>query len=176
MKIEVDSKDIEAQMLYLRRCEYIFNQEMKRMLSRLGEEAVTEARERPQEQSFFNHTGNLRSSIGYGVYRDGRKVAKGGFELTPSPEDNGHLGVWYGRRELTKVENGTSEIASVDFNVGGSKIHLVVVAGMFYAGYVEAHDNKDVLATAKLNAQAKAKRYLMEAKQRIKERVAKIKV
>lgn len=166
----------QKQELYLKRCTYIVNQEMKNVLDSLGDLAVTEAINRPEEASFFNHTGNLRSSIGYGVYRDGRKVAGGGFLPTAAPEDNGHLGQWHGRRELTRVYKETSEIASVSYNMGSSNFRLVVVAGMYYAGYVEARPNKEVLAQARLKCESLVRPYLASAKQRIKDRIAKIRI
>ena len=36
-------------------------------LSNLGDMCVAEARDRAQEESWFNQTGNLRSSVGYVV-------------------------------------------------------------------------------------------------------------
>ncbi len=179
VKIE---KNIEAKaQLYLRRLAYICNQEMKNALADLGQLTVEDAVNRPESQSFINHTGNLRSSIGYGVYRDGKKVAGGGFQPTEAPESNGHLGQWYGRRELTKAYKGTSENASVkeiasDFTYNGARFTLVVVAGMFYAGYVEAKPTKDVLAQAQLKQEAAIKPRLRAATQRIKERIAKIRI
>lgn len=162
--------------LYIQRCQYILNQEMKNVLVALGSFTVDEAVNRPESQSFVNHTGNLRSSIGYGVYRDGKKVAGGGFRPTDAPESNGHLGQWHGRRELTRVYLGTSEIASAKFTIGGAKFRLVVVAGMFYAGYVEAKPTKEVLAQAQLECEKLVKPSLRQAKQRIQVRIQKIKI
>lgn len=171
------AKTAEQKMeLYTQRCQYILNQEMKNMLATLGSLAVEEAVNRPQSLSFYNHTGNLRSSIGYGVYRDGRKVAGGGFQPTDAPESNGHLGIWHGRRELTKAFLGTSEIASAKYSMGDAKFRLVVVAGMFYAGYVEAKPTKEVLAQAQLECEMMVKPSLQQAKARIKERIARIKI
>ncbi len=171
------AKTVEQKMeLYTQRCQYIFNQEMKNVLVTLGSFTVNEAVNRPESQSFINHTGNLRSSIGYGVYRDGKKVAGGGFQPTEAPESNGHLGQWHGRRELTRVYLGTSEIASAKFSTGGANFRLVVVAGMFYAGYVEAKPTKEVLAQAQLECEKLVKPSLQQAKHRIKVRMARIKI
>lgn len=176
MNIKMAKTVEQKQELYLQRRTYIINQEMKNILCELGEIAVQEAVTRPETQSFYNHTGNLRSSIGYGVYRDGKKVAGGGFEPTTAPESNGHLGQWYGRRELTKAMKEESEIASVKFSLGSANFRLVVVAGMFYAGYVEARPNKEVLAQAQLKCEARIRHCLLRAKRRIKDRISKIKV
>lgn len=47
-------------------------------LAGLGDECVTEARDRSQEDSWFNPTGNLRSSVGYVVVAHGKIVKKSG--------------------------------------------------------------------------------------------------
>ena len=43
-----------------------------RALSYLGELCVIEARNRPQEISWYDRSGNLRSSIGYAIIHSGK--------------------------------------------------------------------------------------------------------
>lgn len=178
MKLAI--KDMDRQSAFLARCSRIFNQEMKNMLAKMGDEVVADARNRPQGQSFYNHTGNLRASIGYGVFRDGKKIAKSDFALVSAPEGNGHYGQWLGRRELTKVAAQNPEKPAnegdVAFDMGGGGMQLVVVAGMPYAAYVEGLSKKDVLGTAKLHAYQKLRSYLQSAKTAIQSRIAKIKL
>lgn len=106
-------------------------------LAGLGNECVTEVRSRSQKESWFNQTGNLRSSVGYVVVAHGSIVKMSGFETVL----NGSEGSMTGRKlaeELAK--NYLSGYA------------LVVVAGMHYAEYVEAKESKSVLASAELLA------------------------
>lgn len=51
-----------------------------RMLAFLGEKCIIEARDRSQEESWYDQTGNLRSSIGYVVVMEGRIVSMSDFK------------------------------------------------------------------------------------------------
>lgn len=179
MKLSVKKDSSDKQAAYLAKCSRIFNQEMKNMLAKMGDEIVAEARNRSEAQSFFNHTGDLRASIGYGVFRDGKKIAKSDFALVSAPESNGHYGQWLGRRELTKVAQQNPEKpaneGTIGFDMGGGSTQLVVVAGMPYAAYVDGLSKKDVLGKAKLHAYQKVRSYLQSAKAAIQTRIAKIK-
>ena len=109
-----------------------------RNLERLGMMAVTYARDRAGEDSWFDQTGNLRSSIGYVVGRDGEVVSEGGFRTIL----NGATGSSEGKQFANELASSYA-----------SKYFLIVVAGMKYASYVEEMDNKDVLASASLFAE-----------------------
>lgn len=106
-----------------------------RALSYLGEMCVIEAKDRPQEASWFDHSGNLRSSIGYVIVHNGKIIRYSGFNQVKQGSD----GIKEGK-ELAK------ELAKQY----ASGYALIVVAGMNYAELVEAMDNKDVLASAEL--------------------------
>jgi len=106
-------------------------------LSNLGDMCIAEARDRAEEDSWFNQTGNLRSSIGYIVVVHGSIVKMSGFETVL----NGSEGSMTGRK--------LAEELSKKYSSGHA---LVVVAGMNYAEYVEAKDGKSVLASAELLA------------------------
>lgn len=94
-----------------------------RTLQYVGEKCITEARE---GGTYQDQTGNLRSSIGYAIVKDGvvvnstmsQKIAG-----TKTSEDNGNqIGSDY-LKKISKEYQGIS---------------LIVVAGMRYAAYVES--------------------------------------
>lgn len=99
-------------------------------LTKLGEECVNRVRNRSQEESWIDHTGNLRNSIAYAVIAEGRQVAES--------INSGTGG--------TAAREALDEIASAY----ASAYALVVTAGMDYASYVEAIDGKDVLASTEV--------------------------
>lgn len=129
---------------YLNACINLADERVYRLLSYLGEQCVNRVRDRSGEESWNDQTGNLRSSIGYIITRDGNIVTKGGFKPTAAPKGNGNKGRQVGEQYATSVKPD------------GSQMALVIVAGMEYAIYVEARDNKDVLASTQLWAQQKA--------------------
>lgn len=92
------------------------------MLHHVGEQAVKTARLLPPSVGFNDQSANLRSSIGYAVFKDGKNVTPGtGFQAVKG----GALGARQGQRLAASI---------------GSKFKgytLVVVAGMSYAVYVE---------------------------------------
>lgn len=100
----------------------------------VGEQAITEARERGR---YNDQTGNLRSSIGYCVLDNGKPVVIAGFKVVK----DGKQGAQQGRKFLESLisEHSTGLV-------------LIVVAGMEYAQYVEAM-NLNVLDSAEQMAQ-----------------------
>ena len=129
-----------------------------RALSKLGEQCVTKIRDRAGDKSWYDHTGNLRSSVGYIVLYDGKEAQRGGFMPTSAPEGNGSKGKQEGQNYLEETAKTVAE--SSDFS-------LVVVAGMNYAGVVEAMDNKDVLASTELWAREQVPLMLEKLKRQI---------
>lgn len=140
-----------------------FNREMSRLsgevssltfraLSYLGELCVAKVRDRSGQDSWYDITGNLRSSVGYVIARDGVILASEGFRQVK----DGSGGVKEGR-----------ELAEELARAHGSGYALVVVAGMSYAEYVEAMDNKDVLASAELWAKAEAPKVMEKLRKQI---------
>lgn len=108
-----------------------------RALSYLGEMCVIEAKDRPQESSWFDQSGNLRSSIGYIIVHNGKIIKYSGFNQVKQGSD----GIKEGKGLATELaKQYTSGYA------------LIVVAGMNYAELVEAMDSKVVLASAELFA------------------------
>ncbi len=104
-------------------------------LSRIGEEVVTLAKLIPPERGFTDRTGNLRSSIGYVVCRDGRPI-----NIAFEAVKGGHVGVHTGQKLALEVGRKYAEGYT-----------LVVVAGMDYAVYVESK-GRDVLTSAESEA------------------------
>ena len=51
-----------------------------RALAYLGEKCVIEARDRSPEESWFDQTGNLRSSVGYVISHNGKIVQYSSFQ------------------------------------------------------------------------------------------------
>lgn len=120
-----------------------------RALSYLGEKCIIEARDRPQEESWIDRTGNLRSSVGYVISHNGNIVKYGGFKKAFS----GSLGTYDGKRFAESIVSKHK-----------TGYALIVVAGMNYAEYVEAMDNKVVLASAELFARKELPRMMEKLK------------
>ena len=123
-----------------------------RTLSYLGEQCVIEAKDRPQESSWFDQSGNLRSSIGYVIVHNGKIIKYSEFNQVKQ----GSEGIKEGK-ELAK------ELAKQY----ASGYALIVVAGMNYAELVEAMDNKNVLASAELLARSELPNMMAKLKTQI---------
>jgi len=104
-----------------------------RNMQYIGEICINKAR---SSQAYKDQTGNLRSSIGYMIVKDGKIVSQEGFGKV----GNGSGGVSSGRDYINQLIK--------EFKSG---IVLIVVAGMNYATYVEA-TGRDVLSSAELLA------------------------
>lgn len=100
-------------------------------LCRIGEEAVKLAKLIPPERGFNDQTGNLRSSIGYVVVKDGKPV-----NVSFGAVKGGHTGVNEGQRLALQIGSKQTEGYA-----------LIVVAGMNYAVHVESK-GRDVLTSA----------------------------
>lgn len=128
-------KDVSAELQsYAKRAESV----VLSNLQRLGEQVVIHVKDRPGSESWYDQTGNLRSSIGYVIGKDGAITHTGGF----APVLNGTDGVSEGKQYAKEIASTLS-----------GKYFLIVVAGMNYASYVEDMENKDVLASATLLAE-----------------------
>ena len=92
-------------------------------------------RNRSAKESWIDHTGNLRSSIGFAVYEQGSKYMESAFSQVLSGTD----GSVKGKKMINDLAKEYSRVYA-----------LVVVAGMEYAGEVEALESKDVLASTKI--------------------------
>ena len=108
----------------------------KRQIERLqylGGLCVKQARE---NGSYMDQTGNLRSSIGYAIFQDGKAVVENYQRVL-----SGANGMQEGMKLANEVASGYKE-----------GILLVVTAGMNYALKVESK-GRDVLTSAELLAE-----------------------
>lgn len=106
------------------------------LLSAAGEMFVKHARE---SGVYFNHTGNLRSSIGYVIVKNS-SVVSDNFQLQNVGTD-GTVG----------VEKAKRLARSLAGNYAG--LVLIGVAGMEYAVYVEDIESKDVITGASIRTE-----------------------
>ncbi|MGI6572903.1 MAG: hypothetical protein ACOX19_05730 [Fermentimonas sp.] len=111
----------------------------------IGEKCVNYAR---SNHAYLDDTGNLTSSIGYAVYRDGKRIGVSAFESILGAKEGKAAGL----DALDRIAEGI-----------GKEWALVVVAGMKYAVYVEAK-GYDVLSSSKLVCEMEAKRLMSELK------------
>lgn len=95
----------------------------------VGEEALRVAR---TQHKYKRRTGNLASSIGYCILQEGKVIRMSDFEIIL----NGSKGAAEGRKFLNSLIKENSK-----------GLVFIMVAGMNYAGYVEAM-SLDVLESA----------------------------
>ncbi len=146
---------------FFRKAMGIMQSELFRALAYLGEQSVTKVRDREEVDSWYDHTANLRSSIGYAIYDYGKSVIESAFE----PIKGGTKGQAEGRKMVEELASKYS-----------STYALVVVAAMNYAEYVEACKNKDVLASTEIWAKSKLDEYLQKAKERAVRRINALRI
>lgn len=116
--------------------------EILKKLSFIGENAVNDAR---ANGDYLDHTGNLRSSIGYTILKNGETVSTSSFDQV--------------KQEASKAKEESTKLLEelrTKFNTG---FVLIVVAGMDYAVIVEAR-GRNVLSSSKLLAEIMAKRLI----------------
>lgn len=104
-------------------------------LQNIGEECANHARDLTPSIGFNDQTGNLRSSIGYVIYVNGRPLSSD-FKDYQGPKGNSGEG-----------KKSGEELAKSVASKHKQGVVLVVVAGMNYALYVESK-NRDVLSSA----------------------------
>lgn len=112
-------------------------------LQHVGEEAVKLSR-LPHAKDWRDDTGNLRSSVGYTIFKDGTPL-KANFQAV----GGGSEGIAQGEKLAAQVGGKTQGYA------------LVVVAGMKYAVYVESK-GRDVLTGAEAYAKQQIARELAD--------------
>lgn len=123
-----------------------------RALSYLGEQCVIRVRDRGGNKSWYDQSGNLRSSVGYVIARNGSIIQYSDFNQVKQ----GAQGVKVGKDLAEELARRYS-----------NDYVLVIVAGMNYAEYVEAMDNKDVLASTELWAIEQVPKMLEKLKKQI---------
>ena len=151
MGIRMTTKLSEVHDMLMREAERVERLTI-RALSKLGEQCVTKIRDRAGDKSWYDQTGNLRSSVGYVIAHNKNIIQYSTFNQVKQ----GSEGVKTGK-DLAK------ELAKRYSN----NYVLIVVAGMNYAEFVEAMDNKDVLASTELWATDKIPQMLEKLKRQI---------
>ncbi len=163
----LDKLFAQAQAILVERVTYNLNY--------LGMTCVKRIRDREGSESWYDQTGNLRSSIGYAIYSEGRKQMESAF--APITE--------FRRKSGEKVKSGSS--ASEGSEKGRKMIDelatkysdtyaLVVIAAMEYAEFVEAIEGKDVLASTEIFAKKEVGRYLQKAIREAEKRIQALEV
>lgn len=118
-------------------------EQLYKLLQRAGEEFVKVAR---NSGKYDDHTGNLRSSIGYVIVINGEIVTEN-FEQSKKKGTDKTTGV-----------NQASRLAQDIAKIYDKGFVLIGVAGMQYAVYVEAMENKDVISSASIQTEEWIKR------------------
>lgn len=120
------------------------------LLQELGEKCVAHAKAIPAEIGFTDQTGNLRSSIGYVVFRNGVAIHRS-YEAVQSGGEGVRAGMELAEKVGAKYKSGLA---------------LVVTAGMDYALCLEAR-GRDVLTSAEMLAKWELPRMTAELKNSI---------
>lgn len=123
-----------------------------RALSKLGEQCVTKIRDRAGDKSWYDQTGNLRSSVGYVIAHNKNIIQYSSFNQVKQGSEGVKTGKDLAEELAKKYSNNYV---------------LIVVAGMNYAEFVEAMDNKDVLASTELWAREQVPLMLEKLKRQI---------
>lgn len=117
-------------------------------LGDLGEDLVNRNRLRGEEDSWIDHSGNLRSSIGASVVVGGKEYFRTDFQQVKDGEEG--------------VRKG-NELLDTEATLHKQDYALIVVAGMEYASYLEEFHHRDVLASTELQARQEIGSYLQDA-------------
>lgn len=161
MGIDIDKNSYNALEKYIKACVKVVHDEIFNVLCLLGEKCVLRIRDRSGSESWNDQTGNLRSSIQYAVYEDGKLKIQSHFQQ-----------ILNGSEGVTEARNMILDLA----RLYSSTYALVVVAGMNYADVVEAMENKDVLASTELWAKTEIDRHLAIAKENALRKIETIKL
>ena len=140
----------------------ILSQRIKYNLSYLGEVCVKKVRDRSEEESWCDQTGNLRSSVQYAIYQYGKKAVASAFKQ-----------ILDGRDGVSKASKMAEEIAPLYRNTFNT---LVVMAAMEYAENVEALENKDVLASIEIYARRNVDKYINKALKEAETEIQKLEI
>lgn len=151
MGIRMTTKLSEVNDMLMREAERVERLTI-RALSKLGEQCVTKIRDRAGDKSWYDQTGNLRSSVGYVIAHNKNIIQYSTFNQVKQ----GSEGVKTGKDLAEELAKRYS-----------NNYVLIVVAGMNYAEFVEAMDNKDVLSSTELWAREQVPLMLEKLKRQI---------
>lgn len=116
-----------------------------RFINVVGPKSVANARE---VSTFMNQTGNLRSSMGFVLAKNGEIISSDGFEAIAGKDNDGTEGVVKGKQYAEELARSS-----------GRGYVLIIVAGMNYAKYVEAK-GYDVLTQSGTFLESEVKRMI----------------
>jgi hypothetical protein len=130
------------------------------LFQRVGEDFITNAR---NMGSYKDRTGNLRSSVGYVIMKNGLQLHKGGFiKITAGKSKKGILlGPRAGEDLAEKIQKELSMIYR-------NAIILIAVSGMNYSAAVEAKGFDVITGSSQI-----ATKQLQEGIERIKSKISK---
>ena len=151
MGIRMTTKLSEVHDMLMREAERVERLTI-RALSKLGEQCVTKIRDRSGDKSLYDQTGNLRSSVGYVIAHNKNIIQYSSFNQVKQGSEGVKTGKDLAEELAKKYSNNYV---------------LIVVAGMNYAEFVEAMDNKDVLASTELWAREQVPLMLEKLKRQI---------
>lgn len=138
----------EAVATFMQKAVTLIQGNCLKALSKLGDECTVKIRNRTAKESWIDHTGNLRSSIGFAVYDKGVIFMRSTFSVVL----NGSQGSINGNKIISDLAKKYSEVYA-----------LVVLAGMEYASDVEAIEGKDVLESTRIWALSVVERRIKAA-------------
>lgn len=156
IRARFERRDVER---YLKRKLELVEKAIVARLMELGERCVAEAR---SLNTYRDQSGNLRSSIGYVVVRNGSVVRVSGFEQVQP---------WAGYEGDARPQGSEQGMALANSLASSHRFSsgyaLIVVAGMSYAAYVEAM-GYDVLDSAEKLAERELPRMLQRIRSNVK--------
>ncbi len=151
MGIRMTTKLSEVHDMLMREAERVERLTI-RALSKLGEQCVTKIRDRAGDKSWYDQTGNLRSSVGYVIAHNKNIIQYSTFNQVNQGSEGVKTGKYLAKELAKRYSNNYV---------------LIVVAGMNYAEFVEAMDNKDVLSSTELWAREQVPLMLEKLKRQI---------
>lgn len=158
IKLATSTKALDE--LFTKAAQIVFDK-VSYNLNYLGLQCVKRIRDRSGDESWFDQTGNLRSSIGYAIYSYGQKQIESAFESVRGSTE----GSAKGKKMVADLASKYSDTYA-----------LVVVAAMDYADYVEAIDSKDVLASTEIYAKNEVNKYLQKAIREAEQEIQRLEV
>lgn len=141
MKVTMRTSGNEL-VAFFSKAEQILFEKIAAALFELGQKYNTIIRERGEDESWRNHSGNLRSSIGAAVYSKGKQLFRTSFSTVGS-----------GSRGSAKGRQMADELAAQYSDT----FALAIIAAEDYAEKVEAIEGKDVLASAQIGVERELK-------------------
>lgn len=151
MSVELTTSEaaIRAEIAeHLKRVERV----IERRLAYLGEECVNVARKKTYGgKDYKDRTGNLRSSTGYILVKNGRIIRRSKFSAVKKGAEGADAGLAYAESLAGNYPEGYA---------------LIVVAGMSYAVFVK-HKGYDVIDSARLFASKKVRTLAEELKKEV---------